>query len=71
MAVRDGLGDVDDFVAVVLGVLAQHVEGLIGVEGVPGHEDALGLLDRRSASEGASEPVVLSEPLQRDVDRAL
>ena len=38
---------------------------------VAGHQDALGLLDRGAAPEGALEVVVLGEALQRDVDRAL
>ena len=38
---------------------------------MPGHQDALCLLDRRSPAEGALEALVLAEALQRDVDRAL
>jgi hypothetical protein len=35
MAVDDGLGDVDQFVAVVLRVVAEHFERSVGVDRVP------------------------------------
>src|SRR5690348_17812522 len=71
MAVDDRLGDVDDLVAVVLRVVAQHFERPLGADPVPSHQDSLGLLDDRAAPECALEAVVLGEALQRDVDRAL
>ena len=71
MAGDDRAGDVDELVAVVLGVFAQHPEGLVGVDRVKGHQDPLCLLDHSSAPERSLEVVVLGEPLQRDVDRAL
>ena len=71
VAVDDRLGDVDEFVAVVLRVVAQHVERSVGVDRVAGHEDPLRLLDRCPAPERALQAVVFGEALQRDVDRAL
>src|SRR5947207_954712 len=64
MAVDDRLGDVDQFVAVVLRVLAQHPERSIGVDCVPGHQDPLRLLDQGPAPERALQAVVLGEALQ-------
>ena len=63
--------DVAELAAVVLGVVAQHLERALGVDRVPGHEDALRLLDQRAAPEGSLQALVLGEALQRDVDRAL
>ena len=71
MAVDDRLRDVDDFVAVVLRVVAQHPERPVGIDRVSSHEDSLRLLDDRAASECALEAVVFGETLQRDVDRTL
>ena len=71
VAVDDRLGDVDEFVAVVLRVVAQHLERSVGVDRVAGHEDPFRLLDRCPAPERALQAVVLGEALQGDVDRAL
>ena len=45
VAVDDRLRDVDELVAVVLGVVAEHLEGAVGRGRVAGHQDALGLFD--------------------------
>jgi hypothetical protein len=71
MVVDDRLGNVDQLVAVVLRVVAQHVERTIGVDPVAGHQDALCLFDRSAATERALQAVVVGKPLQGDVDRAL
>jgi hypothetical protein len=71
MAVDDRLCDVHHLVAVVLGVVAQHLERSIPVDCVPCHQDPLGLLDQSAASERSLQAVVLGEALKRDVDRAL
>jgi hypothetical protein len=71
MAVDDRLRDVDELVAVVLRVVAQHLERPVGIDGVSGHQDPFRLLDRRPPPERALQAVVLGETLQRDVDRAL
>ena len=71
MAVHDSLSDVDQLPAVVLRVVSQHLEGAVGVDRVPRHQDAFRLLDQGSPAEGALEALVLREPLQGDVDRAL
>ena len=63
--------DLDESAAVVLRVVTQHVECLVGVDCVPCHEDALGLLDQSAPPEGALQAVVLGESLEGDVDRAL
>ena len=52
-------------------LLAQHLEGARLVDRVAFHQDALGALGERAAPEGAFEVVVLGEPAQHDVDRAL
>jgi hypothetical protein len=61
MALDDRLGDVDELSAVGLRVVAEHLERLVGGERMPGHQDALCLLDRRSPAEGALEALVLGE----------
>ena len=71
MALDDRLGDVDELAAVVLRVVAQQLERLVGVDRVTCHQDPLRLLDRGPAPERSLEAVVLGEALQRDVDRAL
>ena len=52
-------------------VFAQHLEGGGLVDGVAFHQDALGPLGQRAATERAFEVVVLGEAAQHDVDRAL
>jgi hypothetical protein len=60
MAVDDRLRYVDHLLAVVLRVLAEHVEGMVGVDRVPGHQNPLGLeLVQRVARVGG---VCRSEP---------
>ncbi len=71
MAFDDCLGDVDEFVAIVLGAVAEHRERLVGVDPAAGHQDAFCLLDQRSPSECALQAVVLGEALKGDLDRAL
>ena len=71
MAVDDRRGDVCELVAVVLRVVAQQLERLVGVDRMARHQDSLRLLDHRPAPECALQVVVLREALQRDVDRAL
>ena len=45
VAFDDGTRDVAEFAAVVLGVVAEHFEGLVGVDRVAAHEDAFALFD--------------------------
>jgi hypothetical protein len=71
MAVDDRLRDVDHLPAVVLRVFAEDVEGAVGVDRVPCHQDAFRLLDQRAPAEGSLQALVFGEPLQGDVDRAL
>jgi hypothetical protein len=71
VALDDCGGDIAELAAVVLRLVAQHPEGLVGVDRVAGHQDPLCLLDHRSATERSLQVVVLGEALQRDVDRAL
>ena len=49
---------------------AQHLECLLAVDRVAGHQDALRLLDHSAAAKRSLQAVVLGEALQRDVDRA-
>ena len=71
MAVHDCLCDVDQLTAVALRVVSQHLEGPVGVECVSRHQDAFRLLDQGPSAESALKALVLREPLQGDVDRAL
>src|SRR5581483_6857899 len=71
VALDDCGGDVAELAAVVLGVVAQHLEGAVGGRRVPGHQDAFGLFDQRAAAECSLQVLVLGEALQGDVDRAL
>ena len=50
---------------------AEEFEALLVGQRVAFHEDALGPLDHGAAAEGAFEVVVVGEPFQGDVDRAL
>jgi hypothetical protein len=65
VAVDDRLGDLDEFVAVVLRVVAQHLERPVGVYSMAGHQVPLRQLDRRPAAERALQAVILGEALQR------
>jgi hypothetical protein len=71
VAVDDGGGKVDQLSVVAAGALAQHLKGGVLVDGVALHEDALGSLGERAASERASQIVVFPKPAQHDVNRAL
>ena len=71
MAVDYGGGDVAEFAPVVLGVVAELLEGLVGVDRVAGHQDALCLLDLGAPPECALEALVFGEALEGDVDCAL
>ena len=71
MAFDDGGGDVAEFVAVVLGVVAQHLEGAVGGRRVAGHQDAFGLFDQSAPAECSLKVLVLGESLQGDVDLAV
>jgi hypothetical protein len=71
VAVDDRGGDVDKLVAAVLGMFTEHPEGLIRIDRVAGHQDPLRLLDHRPPAESSLQVVVLAEPLERNVDRAL
>jgi hypothetical protein len=46
VAVDDRLGDVDELVAVVLRVIGQHRERLVGVYRVARHQDPLGIVEQ-------------------------
>ena len=56
MAFDDGGGDVAEFAPGLLGVVAEQLEGVVGVDRVAGHEDAFGLLDLGAA------PVLVERP---------
>jgi hypothetical protein len=71
VAFDDCGGDVAEFASVVLGVVAEHLEGAVGVDRVAGHEDAFGLFDQCAASEGSLQALVFGETLEGDVDGAL
>lgn len=71
MAIEDRGSNVGELVAVVLGVVAQHPERLVGVDRVASHQDPFCLLDHRPAPERSLEVVVLGEALQGDVNRTL
>ena len=49
----DGLGDVEEPASGLLRVGFEELEGVVGVDPVSGHEDALCLLDDGAAPEGA------------------
>src|SRR6478672_2701835 len=66
-----GGGNVAELVAVVLRVVAEPLEGLVGIDRMAGHEDALRLLDHRAPAERSLKALVLGEALKCDVDRAL
>src|SRR5215207_3347160 len=68
---RDRLGDVDDLAVQAPGLVTQHLERALLVGRVPLHQDALGPLGDRAAGERALEALVLGEPRQHDVERAL
>ena len=70
MAFDDGFGDVDKLAPVPLRVRAEQLERLLRVDGVPGHQDPLRLVDRGPPPERSLQAVVLAEALERDVDRA-
>jgi hypothetical protein len=71
MALDDRGGDIAELAAVVLRVVAQHLEGAVGGRRLAGHQDAFGLFDQRAAAECSLQALVLGEALQGDVDRAL
>jgi diguanylate cyclase (GGDEF)-like protein/PAS domain S-box-containing protein len=71
VAVDNRSRDVAELLAAVLGVLAKQGERCVGVDAVPGHQDAFRLLDDGSPPEGALQILVLGEALKRHVDRAL
>ena len=71
MAFDDGGGDVAELAAVVLGVIALHLESTVGVDRMAGHQDALGLFDQGAAAECSLQVLVLRESLQGDVDCTL
>src|SRR5690242_21268766 len=68
---EDRLRDLDHLAVGAAGMFADHVEGLFLVDGMSLHEDAFSSLGDRTTSKGPLEGVVLSEPLERDVYRAL
>ena len=68
MAGDDRAGNVYKLVAVVLGVFAEHPEGLVGVDRVAGHQDSLGLFYQRATAERPLQVVVFREALQGHVD---
>ncbi len=71
MAFDDRGGDVAELSAARLGMGAKALEGGVGRDRVACHEDALRLLDHGTAAERALQALILREPLQGDVDRAL
>jgi hypothetical protein len=71
MALDECPGDVGQLAPVLLGVLAQHRERVIGVDRMALHQDPLRLLDERAPLKCVLQVVVLGEALEGDVDRAL
>lgn len=71
MPVHDSGREIDEFTVVYPRALAQHLKGCILANRVPLHQDPFGPLDNRAASECALEVLVLREPPQHDVNRAL
>ena len=71
MALEHGAGDVDQLATRAARLVAQHLERALLVDLVALHQDALGALRLRPAAERALQVVVLGEPVQRDVERAL
>ena len=71
MALDDRRGHVAELAAVGLGVVAQPLEGRVGVDRVARHQDPLRLLDQRAPPERSLQALVLGEALEGDVDRAL
>ena len=71
MALDDRFSDVHELPAVVLGVTPEHLERLVCIDRMAGHEDPLRLLDRRAAAESPLQGLVFGEALERDLDRTL
>ena len=71
MAVHDCRGDVDELSIGGTGFPAQHLERLFLADRVAFHENALGAFRHGAAAKSAFEIVILREPPQHDVDRAL
>ena len=71
MAVDDGCRDVGELGVGPARLVAQHLEGVSVVDQMTLHQDALGSLGDRAATERALEVVVLGEPAKHDVDGAL
>ena len=71
MSLEDRHGDVDQLAPGASRLVAQHLERLALVDLVALHQNALGPLGARTSPERALQVVVLGEPPQRDVERAL
>jgi len=71
VAVDDGGGEVDQLAVADTRLIAKHLEGVLLIDGMPFHQDALGTLDRCAAAERALEVAELGESAQHDVNRAL
>jgi hypothetical protein len=65
----NGFGHVDELSTVGLGVGSEHLEGSGLVDHVTRHQDALRLLDRGPAAEGALKVLVLGEAAECDRER--
>ena len=67
--VHDILGDDPELDVLVLGESQEHREGFLAGAAVPGHEDALGLLDRGARQQGDFEVAGAgcSQPIPLDI----
>ena len=71
MPIDDRGREIDQFAVADTRSLAQHIERSALVNRVAFHQDSLGAFDRGATSERPLEIVVLGEPSQHDVNRAL
>jgi len=71
VAVDHGGREVDELAVIDPRAVAQHLERNTFVDPMAFHQDPLGPLDQRTATERALQIVIFREPAQHDVDRAL
>ena len=71
MRADDRLGNLNKLASVLLGMGSEECKGLVCVDPVSGHEDALCLFDDGASSECALQVAELGEASERDVERIL